>query len=111
MPAKNLKYALLYDCYGGLLSEKQGYALEMYYCVDLSLSEISEHMGITRQGVRDLIKHAEEELDRLERCLGLYEKNNRIRDYIQEISKSADGDADIEKIRALCEKALSLLDT
>ena len=54
MAVKDLKYAALYDVYGGLLSEKQSYALEMYYCDDLSLAEIAEHIGImTKRWLRE----------------------------------------------------------
>ena len=57
--AKDLKTAELLDIYGGLLNKKQRAALELYYFDDLSLSEISENVGISRQGVNDLIKRAE----------------------------------------------------
>ena len=112
MPLKNLKYALLYDCYGKLLSEKQQYAVEMYYCDDLSLSEISEHMGITRQGVRDQIKHAEEELDRLESCLQLSEKNEALRSILERIKDNLDVSEKNSRdaAAALCDSALAILD-
>lgn len=110
MPLKNLKYAMLYDCYGSLLSEKQSYALEMYYCDDLSLSEISEHMDITRQGVRDLIKHGEQELDRFEKILGLYERNKELLKCFERISECAHINNN-EEIKEICKKAISLLDS
>ncbi len=110
MPIKNLKYALLYDCYGDLLSEKQKYAVEMYYCDDLSLSEISEHMGITRQGVRDQIKHAEDELDRLENCLGLSSKNEKLRDMLEKIKAELEKNNGLTTAAALCDSALAILD-
>lgn len=57
--AKNLEIAVLLDLYGDMLTEKQRDFLGYYYNDDLSLSEIAENEGITRQGVRDAIKRAE----------------------------------------------------
>ena len=108
MAVKDLRYALLYDVYGGLLSEKQGYALEMYYCDDLSLAEIAEHIGITRQGVRDQIKHAEEELDRFESKLGLAKKTGDLQELLEEMSKAADKDG--KQLKSLIERARALIE-
>lgn len=71
---KQTMLSLLLDFYGELLKEKVRTATEMYYNDDLSLSEISEDMGITRQGVRDLIKRAEQNLYSYEEKLGLYSR-------------------------------------
>ena len=60
--AKNLEIALLFDFYGDMLTDKQRDVVELYYDNDLSLSEIAENEGITRQGVRDSIKRAEAQL-------------------------------------------------
>ena len=60
--AKNLEIAVLLDLYGDMLTEKQRDFLGYYYNDDLSLSEIAENEGITRQGVRDAIKRAEAQL-------------------------------------------------
>lgn len=69
-PQKNLAYSVLLDFYGPVLTEKQRLILTEYYDEDLSLSEIAENYGITRQGVRDAIKHGEAVLDELEERLG-----------------------------------------
>ena len=71
---KNMELSLLLDFYGELLSEKVRKATELYYNDDLSLSEVAEDMGITRQGVRDLIKRAEGNLYGYEQKLGLYKR-------------------------------------
>ncbi|MBR5308865.1 MAG: DNA-binding protein [Clostridia bacterium] len=110
MAVKDLKYAALYDVYGGLLSEKQSYALEMYYCDDLSLAEIAEHIGITRQGVRDQIKHAEEELERFEEKLGLARKSEELRKILSDIDRAAEGSELGERIKSLTESASQLID-
>ena len=62
-PQKNLAYSVLLDFYGPVLTDKQRVILTEYYDEDLSLAEIAENLGITRQGVRDAIKQAD--LDRL----------------------------------------------
>ncbi len=105
---KNLKYAFLYDCYGEFLGDKQRYAFEMYYCDDLSLSEISEHLGITRQGVRDKIRHAEDELLRLESSLHLYEKLSSIKVIVSQI-RTIGGEKDSE-LQDLCDRLISVID-
>ena len=69
--AKNLEIALLFDFYGDMLTEKQRDVVELYYDNDLSLSEIAENEGITRQGVRDSIKRAEAQLLEMEDRLHL----------------------------------------
>ena len=69
--SKNIENAILLDTYGSMLTEKQYDTLSLYYDEDLSLSEIAEHAGITRQGVRDSIKRAEHALHEMEDKLGL----------------------------------------
>lgn len=68
---KDLHIAYLLDFYGDVLSEKARRVLTYYYDEDLSLSEIALGEGISRQGVRHLIKRGEDELNRLETALGL----------------------------------------
>lgn len=70
--AKNLDVAVLLDFYGSMLTDKQRDVIDLYYNQDLSLSEIAEHEGITRQGVRDSIKRGEVFLFELEDKLGLF---------------------------------------
>lgn len=72
---KNLKVALLLDHYAPMLTEKQREVIDLYYNEDLSLSEIAEHMQITRQGVRDSIKRGEQTLFELESAIGAAEKS------------------------------------
>ena len=71
---KNLNIGYLLDFYGDVLTERKKDALDAYYNNDMSLSEIAEDMGISRQGVRDIIKKAEEELLFYEEKLGLAKK-------------------------------------
>ncbi|MFZ2539811.1 MAG: YlxM family DNA-binding protein [Oscillospiraceae bacterium] len=71
--AKNLSVAVLLDFYGEMLTDKQRDVIDLYYNQDLSLSEIAEHQGITRQGVRDSIKRGEVFLFELEDKLKMFE--------------------------------------
>ena len=64
--AKDLEMGYLLDFYGEVLTQKQREMLRQYYNDDLSLSEIGENFGITRQGARDAIKHGETTLKELE---------------------------------------------
>ena len=57
-----VKVGLLLDYYESVLSKKQFEALDMYYNKDMSLSEIGENLGITRQGVYEILKRGEEKL-------------------------------------------------
>ena len=68
---KDMKISFLLDFYGEVLSERKRLVLEYYYNDDLSLAEIAQEIGISRQGVRDLVKKAEEELHFYEEKLGL----------------------------------------
>ncbi len=69
--AKNLNMSLLLDFYGEVLTEPQREAMDYFYNGDLSLSEIAEITGITRQGVRDRIVKGEQTVSQLEEKLGL----------------------------------------
>ncbi|MBR6795457.1 MAG: DNA-binding protein [Clostridia bacterium] len=68
---KDMKVALLLDFYGDVLSERHRDMMELYYADDLSLAEIAESEGISRQGVRHILKTAEDHLRFLEERLGL----------------------------------------
>lgn len=76
---KNLEMSFLLDFYGEVLSERRRNVMSMYYNEDLSLAEIADEIGISRQGVRDLIKKSEEELSMLEEKLGLAKKFERVK--------------------------------
>lgn len=85
MYEKNLNIGYLLDFYGEVLSERKRYVLDMYYNEDFSLSEISEEIGISRQGVRDLIKKAEEELCFFETKLGLSKKMTALEEEVNSL--------------------------
>lgn len=87
MKSKNLEISVLCDIYSALLPEKQKDALDYYYNEDLSLSEIAEHAGISRQGVRDQIKHAEAQLMEFENALHLYEKMQKTEGLLNQLTE------------------------
>lgn len=77
----------LYDLYGSLLTEKQQKIIEMYYWDDLSLSEISEQLNISRNGVYDCLQKGIKQLENYEKVLKLHEKEQKISDFFNEIKK------------------------
>ena len=83
---KNLEVSILLDFYGEILTEKQRALVGHYYNDDLSLAEIAENEGITRQGVRDAIKRAETQLFEMEEMLGLLVKTRKLTAGLKEIT-------------------------
>ncbi|HCC01856.1 MAG TPA: DNA-binding protein [Ruminococcaceae bacterium] len=75
--AKNLEISLLLDYYSSMLTKKQREVISCYYNDDLSLSEIAQNEGITRQGVRDSIKRGEAQLIEMEKNLGILRKSRQ----------------------------------
>lgn len=76
--ANNIEITILLDLYGETLTSKQRDYLNYYYNDDLSLSEIAENEGITRQGVRDAIKRAETILYDMESKLNFSSKLQKL---------------------------------
>lgn len=85
---KKLIISLLLDFYGQLLSEKQFEIMDYYYNDDLSLREIADIVGITRQGVHDTIKRSETFLEELENKLGLYSRWQSIQQQLEGINSA-----------------------
>jgi len=88
--SKNIENAILLDTYGSMLTEKQYDTLSLYYDEDLSLSEIAENMGITRQGVHKCIRTAEEYLTQLEETLGFAQKYRNVCDLCDKLTALTD---------------------
>lgn len=89
MKEKDYKVSVLLDFYGETLTEKQREVVELYYNEDLSLAEIAEHAGISRQGVRDSIKRGEASLFEMEEKLHLAERFKGMQDTIDVIIQRA----------------------
>ncbi|MGE5415933.1 MAG: YlxM family DNA-binding protein [Acidobacteriota bacterium] len=102
---------MLYDFYGPLLTERQQQAIILHYENDLSLAEVAEDMGITRQGVFDLIKRAEKVLEAYEDRLGLVirfaEEQVRIKEAVELLRQVDSREADeVKKAIDILEKIL-----
>ena len=103
--AKNLNYVLLLDCYGELLTERQQQIAELYYNEDFSLSEIAEMQNITRQAVRDSLRHSENILSQTEEKLGMAKRISQMRFCLEQIVKNSES----EQIAELARNGLALL--
>ena len=86
---KFVEQTLLYDFYGELLTERQQQVYESVVLEDYSLSEVAENLGISRQGVHDMIKRCNHTLE--ESRLHLVEKFLYIRKQVQKIKELAVG--------------------
>jgi len=84
-----LPMSMLYDFYGELLTDKQKELFDLYYNEDLSLAEIAEHAGISRQGVRDAIVRSETILRDTEDKLGLVKRYSGYDNKLDEIRQAA----------------------
>lgn len=100
-----LRLTLLFDFYGGLLSDKQREIFDMYYLQDYSLQEIGEQLSVSRQGVRAHLVRSQKLLADYEASLGLVEKYhlkkqqiNKITEQIHELHNSQQGLSDLAKI-------------
>ena len=87
---KDLTVALLLDFYGEVLSPRSRSMMEAYYCDDLSLAEIAESEGVSRQAVRHALKKSEGQLLFLEEKLGLAEGLAALKDTAAEMTALAD---------------------
>lgn len=83
-----LEQTLLYDFYGELLTEHQKEIYEQFVLEDLSLSEIAEQAGISRQGVHDLVKRCQKTLEGYEAKLHLVEKFLSVREKVNQIGET-----------------------
>ena len=98
---KIVELSLLYDFYGALLKEQKREIFEDYILNDLSLGEIAEERGISRQGVHDSIKRCSKELFDYEEKLKLIKKFNLIKEKVGAIHKNASRLTKISKVKEL----------
>ena len=91
---KDLKYLQLWDCYGPLLTDTQRELCELYYMCDLSLSELAEEKGISKQAVSDTLKKSRELLDYYEDRLHHNEMNQAysrvVSDMMTDVTRALD---------------------
>ncbi len=90
MKSQAYRMALLFDFYGDLLTERQREFYDLYYNEDLSLAEIAENYGISRQGVRDVIVRAEAAMTEIEDKTHIIRRFQRSSAAITAIEREAD---------------------
>lgn len=95
MKNQTYRMTMLYDFYGELLTDRQKEFFDLYYNDDLSLSEIAENAGISRQGVRDVIVRAEALMQEIEDKTGLIRRFEQMRAHLDAI------DAAVNEIRTI----------
>ena len=84
-----LEMALLLDYYGGMLTDKQRDCFDMRYNQDLSLGEIAEALGVSRQAVNDNLTRTEALLRRMEENIGCVKRDRLVRKAAREILEAA----------------------
>ena len=100
-----VEHTMLYDFYGELLTEHQRRVYEEVVFDDLSLGEVAEELGISRQGVHDMVRRTEKALRKYEEKLGLVRKFISLKRKVNEIKELTED----EKIRKLAEEILEEL--
>lgn len=102
---KIVEQGLLYDFYGELLTEHQRRVYEDIVLNDMSLSEIAQEQGISRQGVHDLIRRCDRALQGYESKLHLIEKFEKVKKTVAEIESASSE----EKVKRLAQQILEEL--
>jgi len=102
---QRIRSGRLYDFYGGLLTERQKKVMEQHFYNDLSLGEIAEENGVSRQAIHDLLKRVEQTLERYEARLGLLARNDKEKAELSEVREIlaayiAEGNIDKRLIKA-----------
>ena len=90
MKNQTYRMAMLFDFYGEILTERQKEFFDLYYNEDLSLGEIAENSGITRQGVRDVIVRAEAAMQEIEDKTGLIRRFHQMSGKLENIRQAAE---------------------
>ncbi len=85
-----LEMTLLFDYYGELLTDKQRACLDLRYNQDLSLGEIAQELGISRQGVYDNLSRAEAMLKHMEEKTGFLRREEKVRTCLRSIREAAE---------------------
>ena len=90
MKNQTFRMTMLFDFYGELLTDRQKEFYDLYYNEDLSLSEIAENYGISRQGVRDVIVRAENYMTEIEDKTGLIKRFMQLQPHVEKITDAAE---------------------
>lgn len=90
-----VELSLLFDFYGEMLGEHKKKIFEDYVLNDLSLAEIAEEEGISRQGVHDIVKRCTKQLKEYETTLHLVEKFQNMKEKLTKAAGLLDVPADL----------------
>ncbi|MGN0755172.1 MAG: YlxM family DNA-binding protein [Aristaeellaceae bacterium] len=82
--SRKIELAWLTAFYGGLLTDKQRQVLTLHCEEDLSLGEIAQEAGISRQGVHDMLTRATQRLFDMEEKLGMAARFRRMEDGLEQ---------------------------
>ena len=117
MKSQAYRMALLYDFYGDVLTDRQKEFYDLYYNEDLSLAEIAENYGITRQGVRDVIVRAEAILTELEDKTGIIRRFHKMQEQFLAVEEAVNAIArrneehwQDDEVEAQCGRIRAILD-
>ena len=119
MKNQTYRMTMLFDFYGEILTDRQKEFFDLYYNEDLSLAEIAENYGISRQGVRDVIVRAENAMTELEDKTGLIHRFLQMQQHVDAIITAANNiktinyrqyeNPELERLTAqICEYAAAL---
>jgi len=86
-----VSFIRLWDVYRGLLTPTQQEITDLYFNLDLTLSEIAEQKGITRQGVSECLKTCKKQLEEYEEKLGLCAKINELTAELERLKQNSNG--------------------
>ena len=89
MKNQTYRMTMLFDFYGDILTDRQRELFDLYYNEDLSLAEIAENCGISRQGVRDVIVRAENAMTELEDKTGQIHRFLQMQQHVDAIITAA----------------------
>ena len=95
----------LYDVYGSLLSEHKKEIFESYVLDNYSLAEIAEQVGLSRQGVRDIVRRCSKELQEVEEKLGFLKKLDKVSELVEDALENSE----LSSIQANLKEILLLL--
>ena len=110
-----VELSLLYDFYGEMLDEHKKKIFEDYVLNDLSLAEIADEEGISRQGVHDIVKRCTKKLKEYESALHLVEKFQNMKNKLTEVTELlnkdtvAETDKDILRAKQLLNEVIAEL--
>lgn len=109
---KNVEIGILYEYYGSLLSEKQADTIENYYLEDLSLTEIAELQGVSKQNVSESLKRSEKALEEFEEKLQLYKRFLQVQegfDGFLELIRQEESDEKYQRYSSMIKDIMSKL--